>query len=285
MSDLHRLVERAGANEAVFRDPAFPDRPVTVYSARPRHFDATTPVLFVHHGRGRNGRDYRDYLLDEVDEHGVLVIAPEFSNESFPGQPWYNSGNVRDESGVLNSPAARSYGAIEHLFITLRDNGVTSRRRYAQFGHSAGAQFVHRMMMFGFRHAVAGAVSANAGTYMMPDFGIDFPYGWGGVGLTEDDLTAMLRFRLTIMAGTADNNPDEEHFPRDPGSMRQGGTRYERAHRFIAAGRTAAAERGVPCGWTIIDVPDVAHDGRRMEQAAAPILAAALHASEFPDNV
>ena len=68
--------------------------------------------------------------------------------------------------------------------------------------------------------------------------------------------------------------------PSDPGSMRQGGTRFERAHRFIASARAMAERLGVHCNWTIIDVPGVAHQGDKMSAAAAPILAAALHASE-----
>jgi hypothetical protein len=36
----------------------------------------------------------------------------------------------------------------------------------------------------------------------------------------------------------------------------------------------------VPCAWKIIEVADVGHDGEQMSKAAAPVLAAALHASE-----
>jgi hypothetical protein len=37
---------------------------------------------------------------------------------------------------------------------------------------------------------------------------------------------------------------------------------------------------GARCAWTVIDVPGVGHDGHRMSIAAAPVIAAALHASE-----
>ncbi|MBV9747521.1 MAG: hypothetical protein JO157_01790, partial [Acetobacteraceae bacterium] len=96
-------------------------------------------------------------------------------------------------------------------------------------------------------------------------------------------LLAFLRFRLTVMAGTADTDTTSEHFPKEDAAMRQGGTRYERAHRYVAPARAASEQRGAPCAWTIIDVPDVGHDGKLMSAAAAPILAAALHAAELPD--
>ena len=66
--DLARLVAEPGANAFVYHDAAFPDRPLTLYSARPFRYDANTPVLFVHHGVGRNGADYRDYWLPMIDE-------------------------------------------------------------------------------------------------------------------------------------------------------------------------------------------------------------------------
>ncbi|MFI4982804.1 MAG: hypothetical protein ACHQIO_20835, partial [Nevskiales bacterium] len=254
MTELSRLVDRPGANEAAYTDPAFPDRPIKLFSARPRHFDAATPVLFSHHGRGRNGRDYRDYWLPLVDEADLLVIAPELSNESFPGQPWYNGGNLLDEAGRLNPRTACTYAIVEHLFAELQARGLTRRRHYGLFGHSAGSQYVHRMISLDYRASVAAAVAANAGTYAMPDLNVAFPYGLGGIGLDVDALRKLLEFRLTIMAGTADNNPNEEFFPRDPRSMQQGASRYERAHRYIRSAREAAERLGTHCAWTIIDV-------------------------------
>jgi hypothetical protein len=277
MIELRRLIEHAGSNEMSYHDPEFPERALTLYSARPRHFTQSTPVLFSHHGRGRNGRDYRDYFLAAADAHDIFVIAPEFSDEAFPGQAWYNNGNMRDERGRAKPREQCTYGIVERLFETLRTSGITTTNRYGLFGHSAGSQFVHHMVSFGFRSKVAAAVAANAGTYAMPDLAIDFPHGLGGTGFTVDALRALLAFPLTVMAGTADNNPLEKFFPKDAGSMRQGGTRHERAHRYVRMGHDTAARLGVRCAWTITDVQDVAHDGARMAAAAAPVLAAALH--------
>jgi hypothetical protein len=112
----------------------------------------------------------------------------------------------------------------------------------------------------------------------MPDLGVDFPYGLGGTGVDEADFRGFLGFRLTVMAGTEDVITDDPHFPKEPSAMAQGPTRYGRAHNYIAAARAAAEARGMRCGWTILDVAGVNHDGNRMSAAAAPILSAALHA-------
>ena len=280
MTDLSRLVDAPGANSLAYLDPAFPERPLVLHAARPSQFAADTPVLFVHHGVGRNGEAYRDYWLKLADAAGILAIAIEFPEASFPEYLWYHFGNLRDEAGTRNPRAQWTYGIDERLFVALQTQGVTTRRRYGLFGHSAGGQFVHRMLSFGFREHVAVAVSANAGTYAMPDLDIAWPFGLGETELDADALGALLRFRITVMTGTNDTKTTGRFFPKGPRSMRQGATRHERAHNYLAAGRAAAATLGTHCAWTVIDVPGVGHDGQRMSVAAAPIVAAALHASE-----
>lgn len=280
MYDLHTLIAHPGANEIPYVDPHFPHRLLTLRSARPRLYAQDTPIAFVHHGRGRNGEDYRNYWLPLVDEADILVIAPEFSESAFPDSRWYNHGNLLDDAGLPNPRDASTYAIDERIFAALRAQGVTRRRCFGLFGHSAGSQYVHRMLALGYRSHVVTAVAANAGTYSMPDLNTPFPFGLGGVGMAENDLRRFLEFRLTVMAGTHDIDATAEHFPKDAASMGQGGTRFERAHRFIANARATAEHLGTHCAWTIIDVPGVAHEGDKMSAAAAPVLAAALHASE-----
>jgi hypothetical protein len=280
MTDLSRLVDVSGANSLPYVDPAFPERPLVLHTARPRQFAAGTPVLFVHHGVGRNGDAYRDYWQNLVDEAGILAIAIEFPEASFPEYLWYHFGNLHDEAGTSNPRSQWTYGIDERLFAAMQAQGVTTRRRYGLFGHSAGGQFVHRMLSFGYREHVAVAVSANAGTYAMPDLDTAWPFGLGRTELDVDALRALLRFRITVMAGTHDTKTTGRFFPKGPRSMRQGATRHERAHNYVHAGRAAAEALGTHCSWTVIDVPGVGHDGERMSVAAAPIVAAVLHASE-----
>jgi hypothetical protein len=61
--------------------------------------------------------------------------------------------------------------------------------------------------------------------------------------------------------------------------MRQGPHRHGRAHAYVANGHAAAQALRTTCAWTVIDVPGVGHDGERMSIAAAPLIAAALHAT------
>lgn len=234
------------------------------------------PVVFVHHGVARNGRDYRDYWLGHVDARGVLAISVEFPESSFPEYLCYNFGNLHAKDGTANPRAAWTFGIDTRLFAALRAQGITTAPRYGLFGHSAGGQYVHRMLSFGYREHVGVAVSANAGTYAMPDLAIDWPWGLGSTDVTPADLPDWLGFPLTVMAGTNDTKTTGRFFPKGPRSMKQGPTRYARAHNYVAAGRAAAQALGVPFAWRVLDVPGVGHDGRGMADAAAPLIAAAL---------
>jgi hypothetical protein len=279
MTNLSTLIATPGANAMPYRDPAFPDRELRLHSARPRAWTPDTPVLFVHHGVARNGEAYRDYWLNHADDTGILVISIEFPEASFPEYLWYHFGNLHTEDGTPNPRARWTFGIVPRLFEALRAQRLTARAQYGLFGHSAGGQFVHRMLSFGYRDRVAVAVSANAGTYAMPDLAIPWPFGLGETGIDPDALRDLLRFPITVMAGTNDTKTTGRFFPKGPRSMRQGETRWHRAHNYVRNGRAAARALGTICAWTVIDVPGVGHDGKRMSAAAAPVIAAALHAS------
>lgn len=259
-----------------YHDPAFPDRLLRLHAARPAIWDPSVPVVIVLHGVARNGRDYRDYWQPHADTFGILPIAIEFPEETFPEYLWYNFGNLHKADGTPNPREEWTFGIPGRLFQALRAAGVTTAPEYGLFGHSAGGQFVHRMLSFGYREHVAAAVSANAGTYAMPDLATDWPWGLGAVPVDDDALRDWLQFPLTVMAGTADTKTTGRFFPKGPKSMRQGPHRYGRAHTYLRTGQVAAERLGVELAWRTIDVPGVGHDGRRMSGAAAPAIALSL---------
>ena len=277
MTDLSPLTL---ANASLpYHDLAFPGQTLILHSAGPDRHRPDTPVLFVHHGVARNGRDYRDYWVDHARDLDLFVVSIEFPEATFPAYLWYNFGNLHAKDGTANPREAWSFGIIPRLFDAMRAQGITTRERYGQFGHSAGGQLVHRMLSFGYRGRVAIAVSANAGTYAMPDLDIPWPFGLGETEVTPDRLREILAFPITVMAGTEDTKTTGRFFPKGPRSNRQGATRYERAHNYLRAGQQAAEALGVTCAWRVIDVVGVGHQGRGMSDAAAPLIAERLHAA------
>ncbi|PWB65574.1 MAG: hypothetical protein C3F16_02620, partial [Betaproteobacteria bacterium] len=115
------------------------DRPLRVYTYRPRQCDSTCPMVFAMHGKGRKASAMRDNWELAADRFGFLVIAPEFSDKHWPAASDYNLGGVSDSKDRQKW----AYSMIEHLFDEMRDG----QKDYAIFGHSAGAQFVHRLLI------------------------------------------------------------------------------------------------------------------------------------------
>src|SRR5213083_938444 len=60
------------------------DRPMRVYTYRPRACDTTCPIVIVLHGPRRDASAYRDYWELPADRHRFLVVAPEFSQQNWP---------------------------------------------------------------------------------------------------------------------------------------------------------------------------------------------------------
>ena len=245
------------------------DRPVRVYTYRPRQCDATCPIQFVMHGKKRNASTYRDYWELLADRHGFLVIAPEFTEKHWPKAAAYSLGDVADNK----DPERWAYSVLEHLFDEMRDG----QKDYRVFGHSAGAQFVHRMMVLLPGNRASMAVAANAGWYLMPEWRGDkashkWPYSLVESPAGEKELRRALERKLFVLLGEADTKADDPDLDRSEGAMKQGANRFERGESFFGAASGAARELGARFAWELSYVPNVGHEGGKMSQAAVALL-------------
>ncbi|WP_407353830.1 hypothetical protein [Luteimonas sp. R10] len=245
---------------------------VRVWYQVPERVTDTTPVVFVMHGRGRDADRYRDEWSGLAAEQGYILVVPEFSNAGFPKSRSYNHGNVFDGDGALVPRERWSFSAIEPLFDDIRRRTGTRVASYGIYGHSAGAQFVHRYVLFVPEARYHRAITANAGSYAMPDLSIAYPYGLAGAPADEATLRAALGKPVTVLLGTADNDPGHRSLPDDPGAKAQGPFRLARGEKFHATGKAAAKRLGAPFGWKIRYVEGVGHENGDMAIAAAPLL-------------
>lgn len=92
-------------------------------------FAPDRPVVFVQHGMGRNGDEYRDFWIEAADRHGLLILAPTFSAATHPGAEAYNNGGVLDAAGALTPAESWAYHVPARVFAALRASGVTTRRQ------------------------------------------------------------------------------------------------------------------------------------------------------------
>lgn len=261
-----------GRSTLAFVDRSNPDRPLEVNFYRPAGHTPDGPVVIVQHGMLRNGDDYRDFWIEAAEKHGVLVVAPTFSNEHFPQAEAYNNGLVVDAGGTARPRRNRIYGVPARVLEALRKAGVTNCTQAHLFGHSAGGQFVHRLLATEEEHAVFDvAMAANSGWYTLPTLDQPFPAGIGGIGVDQAALARWFAYPMTIFAGDQDTDANDPHLPSQAEATAQGPTRYARAHFMFEFGRREAGRLGLPFNWQLVSVPGVGHDGAAMSRAAAGI--------------
>jgi hypothetical protein len=242
------------------------DRPMPVYTYRPRQCDEGCPIQFVMHGMGRTASDNWELA---ADRYGFIVVAPEFTKSQWPGGAGYNRGDVdrtenRDQWGFL---------VVEHLFDEVR----TTQKDYRIFGHSAGAQFVHRFLFFVPENRATVAVAANAGWYTLPEWRAEkvkfkWPYSLAGAKVGEKEARPALGRKLHILLGENDIDADAADLDRSEGSLAQGANRVERGENFMKVSTALAGEFGLALRWELSYVPKTAHSGSGMSRAAADLL-------------
>ena len=264
-----QLEPAVGRGSLPFIDSANPERPIEVNHYRPAAHRPMDRIVIVQHGMGRNGDEYRDFWIEAADKHNLLIVAPTFSDAHFPKAESYNGGLVLDESGAVRPRTSWVYGAQARVMAALRAGGVTQRETAHLFGHSAGGQFVHRLLAT--QHAVPfdSVIAGNPGWYTLPTLERHFPEGLGGLGFDVGDLARWLAFPMIILAGDQDIDTTASNLPRNPEAVAQGPHRFARAHFFHDFAAREAARLGLPFNWWLVKVPGIGHDGGAMSRAAA----------------
>lgn len=264
--DVNSLIE--------FADPRTgPARRIPIWLYRPRELALSAPPALVLHGMSRNADTYREAWADSADRYGFAVAAPEFSKADYPDALDYNFGNMIAPGGEPIPRQQWLFPLIDQIYLRVRDELRLDGERYYLYGHSAGAQLVHRLLTFAWSPRIACAISANAGSYTMPVFDVDYPFGLRGTPFTAADLPHLLARPLTVLLGEDDNDAEHENLPRQPGPMAQGPHRFARGQRYFHTARGIAAELRLPLAWRLATVPGVSHSNPGMAPAAAALFA------------
>src|SRR6516225_5144985 len=217
--DLSRALVQPGRASIPYLDRYSPDRPLVLECFRPRGHNPDNPVVIVQHGMSRNGAEYCEAWGPAAEQHGFLIVAITFSKEAWPDAVTYNNGHVLDGDGSVRPRECWSQAIPVRVFALLREAGVTRRDKTYLWGHSAGGQFVHRLLATQ-PHGVFQAVgAANSGWYTLPTLDLHYPDGLGGIGLTRDDVVRFLGYPLVIFSGDQDIDGTAENFPRHEAAM------------------------------------------------------------------
>ena len=250
----------------------FNEKTIPIYYYIPNNVSSSTPVVFNIHGGGRDGESTRNMMESKADQYGFIIIVPEFSNINFPGGDGFNLGNVyidgdNPTSQSLNDVSEWAFSIIEPIFDVFITNTNTNVDKYHLFGHSAGAQFVHRFILFNSNARYDKILTSAAGWFTILDNNIQFPYGLNNSILTQDPplsnnsyLIDILSKNHIIQVGTLDNDPDFPGLRHNEFADAQGLHRVDRAIHFYNQAQAFAQTNSLSFNWTLNIINGLSHN-------------------------
>lgn len=250
------------------------DRPVRVHYVYPEGFDRSERprILFGLHGSSRDALEQVSRLRNYAHAHDTLLLCPEFALASWPDNRSYTRGNVRDGGGRIRPREDWSFSTIVEIFSAVASQLPQAPGTFDLQGHSAGAQFVHRMVLLLPDAPIGRVVAANAGWYLLPDGDERYPNGIENVPVDGAALAAAFARELTVAVGELDNDPTDPNLSQSGWALAQGPHRNARGQFFYAHCRERAAALGLPFRWRLVEVPGVGHVADQMIPAAAEAL-------------
>lgn len=281
-----RWIDESGLYRAGFGRVSFEARDgnhLVAQVYRSTAFDpANGPIWFVMHGASRAADRYIRAAAPVAERHDALAIVIGFSKEAYPKGSDYTFGIERSD-WLGTSPAGPArwrppedtlYAEVEHVFDAVRNSLGGKQLGYYLFGHSAGAQFTHRLLTFLPEPRVLGAVAANAGWYTLPtaeDSRLhSMPYGLNGSPVDPGELARFFEVPFVLLLGEMDTSTaaDDELVRGTPEAEAQGATRLARGRHYFAVAGERASALNVKFAWRLEIVPRAGHDVAQMIDSA-----------------
>lgn len=260
--------------ETEWRFAGWQGRDLAVRMFVPDNAGPETRIVIVMHGASRDApRYFRDWkALGE--QHGFIVVVPEFTRQAFDGSARYNLGFVFDpDTGQQRAEPKWSFSAIEPLFDAVVSRTPSEQGSYTIYGHSAGAQFVHRFLYYKSETRASRFIAANAGWYTLPLNDFEYPYGLLEAGVDDAQLARIFSSQLILLLGKNDTDAAGRNLRRTPEALQQGPHRLARGMTMFRTAKARAEALGLEFNWQIAFVEDAHHSNALMAPAAAVIAA------------
>ena len=226
----------------------------------PRNPAPDTPVVVAIHGISRNALDHFDAFADLARSRQAILVAPLFEAAAFPDYQRLGREG-RGERADL---------ALMALIDSVLSSHDLPVGKLHLFGHSGGAQFVHRFVMAHPERIARYAVSA-AGWYTFPDESRDFPYGlrYPPSGLNMSRQRLFLSVPGCAFVGMRDQRRGPSLRQREHVDAQQGSTRIERAMRWTEAMNACAQALDLPPPLQLRQLPGTGHSFGGLVRRAA----------------
>lgn len=240
-------------------------KPIRIFYFVPENAKDPMPVLMVFHGIERNAMEYRDALISKASEKGFILIVPEFSEENFPGNNAYILGNMFPDGELPAADSLRpvdewSFSAVPRILQFVRLKTSLAGNQVFFIGHSAGAQFLHRTLLFLPELEAEASVVSAAGWYTLPDNNIKYPYGTGLTSTQLKNYSSFFNRKMYVQVGNNDNNPNSSNLRHTPEADVQGLTRLKRAEYFYERSNQIADSSGLQFNWSFHIIPNLNHN-------------------------
>jgi hypothetical protein len=253
---------------------AFWDKPdVELFYLSPQNINKDTEVLFVIHGNSRNAKDYLKKWSPLIENKNIIVVAPLFTRESY--RYFFLLESASSSGKVNNNSSDYLNNSISLFFNFFKNKFSLSNNTYKMYGHSAGAQFIHRYMLLSNDYRISNTVIANAGWYTFLN-GSRFPYGIKDtpINIPSERVRWFMSSKTALLIGGSDT--ELQSLNTSKGAMRQGNNRLERANNYFSTLILLGEENKIPFRWSFHLIKDVAHSNAQMTPAAAKILLAGV---------
>lgn len=273
MSPLQLVQRHRLGDLSEFRLPVGTDtskKEVSAFVYEPVNYDRDAPALVVLPGVTRASGLYLSTWMPFAEAASCLLIVPRFSKRYWPGARSYNLGNMYAKDGAQLAQSDWSFTALDELC-----DAVYSERRHrilkmALYGHSAGAQFVHRYLLFRGGSRVSNAVVANAGWYTVPSFNCSMPYGIGDAPAVQ--LHSAFATPMTIVLGKQDIRTQDKELRQTEGARAQGPHRLARGRYFFQTAKRESTRLGLPFKWSLREIGGCGHSDKSVAPASAELL-------------
>lgn len=240
---------------------------IKVFTYRP--VTCTKPsVLFVLHGLNRKAEGVRNKAIDISEAACLMVFAPLFDKDRFPNWRYHRAGVVRD--GIVQPQSRWTVSVLVALLSHAQRVVGNPNAKLYLFGHSAGAQFLSRIIAYTPLPAAERIVIANPSAHVVPFLREPAPYGFGGVlpaAQAETRLREYLASPITIYLGQEDTR--EKNLVNSPAAARQGANRLQRGRNVFHEARALAQRHNWKFGWTLVEAVGVGHSSGGMLRALA----------------
>ena len=244
---------------------------VELFYTLPEEINNQTQVLFIIHGGARDSEKYLDIWKKFTEHKNIILVAPEFKRADYED---YEYLNISDDYGVLNKNLNEHlHNSLSIFFSFFKSKYNLEIDTYKLYGHSGGAQFAHRLLLFSDYDNVSSAVIADAGSYTFLN-NENYPYGLKESNhLSDKKIKRYLSQRVTFLIGNQDIKKFESSKKNNiQGKAMQGNNRLEVGINYFNNLITVSERQKIPLRWKFQIAKGVAHDNEEISHLASEIL-------------